>query len=58
MGGDSLIPYLWATTGLVMLVLIVLMIAWAHRHGQFDEDIKQQIFDRGDDDRYGDAAPR
>ena len=58
MGGDSLIPYIWATTGLLMLVLIVLMIGWAHSHGQFDENIKEQIFDDGDDDRYGDATPR
>lgn len=52
MGGNTLIPYLWAGTGLVMLVVIALMIHWAHGHGQFDEDIKNQIFSDGDDDRY------
>ncbi len=46
MGGDTLIPYLWAATGLVMLVVIVLMIHWAYAHGQFDENIKNQIFKR------------
>ena len=56
MGGDTLIPYLWAATSLVMLVVIVLLIYWAHAHGQFDEDIKNQIFSTGDDDRYGHGA--
>lgn len=58
MGGDTLIPYIWAATGLVMLVVIVLLIHWAHAHGQFDEDIKRQIFSDGDDDRYGHEARR
>lgn len=60
MGTDTLIPYLWAATGLVMLVVIVLAIYWAHLHGQFDESIKQQIFSDGDDDRYaeGKGEPR
>jgi nitrogen fixation-related uncharacterized protein len=58
MGGDTVIPYIWAATGLVMLVVIVLMIHWAHAHGQFDEDIKNQIFSDGEDDRYGDGARR
>ena len=58
MGGDTLIPYLWAATGLVMLVVIVLMIHWAHAHGQFDENIKNQIFEAGDDDRFDNGARR
>jgi nitrogen fixation-related uncharacterized protein len=53
MGANTLIPYLWAATGLVSLFLIVLAIWWAHSHGQFDEDIKNQVFSAGDDDRYG-----
>jgi nitrogen fixation-related uncharacterized protein len=53
MSGDVLIPYIWAATGLVMLVAIVLVIYWAYKHNQFDEDIKNQIFTEGDDDRYG-----
>lgn len=52
MSGEELIPYIWALTGLVMLVVIVLLIYWAYHHGQFDEDIKDQIFTPGDDDRY------
>lgn len=52
MSGETLIPYIWAATGLVMLVGIVLVIYWAYKHGQFDEDIKKQIFTEGDDDRY------
>ena len=50
--GEVLIPYIWAATGLVMLVAIVVAIYWAYRHNQFSEDIKDQIFTEGDDDRY------
>jgi heme exporter protein D len=50
--GEVLIPYIWAATGLVMLVAIVLLIGWAHKHNQFDEHIKDQIFTEGDDDRF------
>lgn len=53
MGSNALIPYIWAATGLLMLVVIVVMIYWAHGHGQFDENIKHQMFSNGDDDRYG-----
>ena len=47
--GEVLIPYIWAATGLVMLVGIVLAIFWAYQHGQFSEDIKEQMFTPGDD---------
>jgi nitrogen fixation-related uncharacterized protein len=50
--GEVLIPYIWAATGLVMLVAIVVAIFWAYQHNQFSEDIKEQIFTKGDDDRY------
>ena len=50
--GEVLIPYIWAATGLVMLVAIVVAIFWAYQHNQFSEDIKDQIFTEGDDDRY------
>lgn len=53
MGANTWIPYIWAATGLLMLVVIALMIYWAAGHGQFDEQIKHQIFSDGDDDRYG-----
>jgi len=53
MGGNTLVPFIWAGTGLFTLVVIVLGIYWAHGQGQFDEDIKNQIFSFGDDDRYG-----
>ena len=53
MGGNTLVPFIWAGTGLLTLVVIVLGIYWAHGQGQFDEDIKNQIFSFGDDDRYG-----
>ena len=52
MTGEVLIPYIWAGTGLIMLIGIVIMIYWAYRHNQFDESIKDQIFTKGDDDRY------
>jgi hypothetical protein len=53
MNADTLIPYIWAFTGLVMLVGIVFVIYWAYGDGQFDENIKDQMFTEGDDDRYG-----
>lgn len=56
MGANTWIPYIWAATGLLMLVVIALAIYWASTHGQFDEEIKNQIFSAGDDDRYG--APK
>jgi nitrogen fixation-related uncharacterized protein len=52
MGGNTLVPFIWAGTGLLTLVVIVIGIYWAHGHSQFDEDIKNQIFRSGDDDRY------
>ncbi len=52
MSADTLIPYIWAATGLVMLVGIVCAIFWAYCEGQFDENIKDAIFTKGDDDRY------
>ena len=52
MSGEILIPYIWAATGLVMLLVIVLVIYWAYKNNQFDEHIKDQIFSEGDDDRY------
>ena len=57
MGGNSLVPFIWAGTGLSTLVVIVIGIYWAHGHSQFDEDIKNQIFSSGDDDRYGSPEP-
>lgn len=51
---EQLIPYIWAATGLVSVTAIVVVIYWAYRHNQFDEDIKDQIFTPGDDDRYKD----
>lgn len=52
MTADTLIPYIWAATGLIMIVVIVVLIFWASRDTQFDESIKDQIFSPGDDDRY------
>jgi nitrogen fixation-related uncharacterized protein len=52
MSADTLIPYIWAATGLVMLAGIVLAIYWAYGNGQFDERIKEGMFTEGDDDRY------
>jgi len=58
MGSDTLIPYIWAATGLVSLVAIVVLIYWAYTHNQFDENIKNQLFTDGDDDRYGKTRGR
>jgi len=52
MTGEVLIPYIWAATGLVTLVFVVLGIYWAYQHDQFDEDISKQLFTEGDDDRF------
>lgn len=52
MYAETLIPFIWAATGLLMLVAIVIVIYWAYRNNQFDENIKDQIFTEGDDDRY------
>ncbi len=52
MNAETFIPFIWAATGLIMLVGIVVVIYWAYRHDQFDENIKDQIFTEGDDDRY------
>lgn len=52
MSADVLIPYIWAGSGLLSLLAIVLLIYWAYTHNQFDEDIKNQMFTEGDDDRY------
>lgn len=52
MNAATLIPYIWAATGLILLVVIVIGIYWAGIHSQFDEDIKKQIFTPGDDDRF------
>ena len=49
---ETLIPYIWAATGLVMLVTVVVLINWAYKNNQFDEHIKDQIFTEGDDDRF------
>ena len=52
MNAESLIPFIWAATGFLMLDAIVVVIFWAYRNNQFDENIKDQIFTEGDDDRY------
>lgn len=52
MSGEVLIPYIWAGTGIVTLIFVVLGIYWAYKHGQFDEDISKQIFTKGDDERF------
>ena len=44
---EVLIPYIWAATGLVMLVAIVVAIFWAYQHNQFNEDIKDPDFHSG-----------
>jgi len=54
MTGEMLIPYIWAATGLVTLVFVVVGVYWASNHHQFDEDISKQIFTEGDDERYQD----
>ena len=52
MNPETLIPFIWAATGLIMLIAIVIVIFWAYKNNQFDESIKEQLFTEGDDDRY------
>jgi uncharacterized membrane protein len=52
MTGDVLIPYIWAATGIVTLIFVVIGVYWASKHHQFDEDISKQIFSEGDDERF------
>jgi len=52
MSSEVFIPYIWAATGLVTLVFVVLGVYWAKNHDQFNEDISKQIFTDGDDERY------
>ncbi len=55
MNSESLIPYIWAATGMVTLIFVVIGVYWAYTHNQFDENITRQIFTEGDDDRYEDG---
>jgi len=52
MTGDVLIPYIWAATGIVTLIFVVIGVYWASKNHQFDEDITKQIFTDGDDERF------
>ncbi len=52
MTGDVLIPYIWAATGIVTLIFVVIGVYWASKNHQFDEDISKQIFTEGDDERF------
>ena len=52
MTGEVLIPYIWAGTGVVTLICVVIGVYWASKNNQFDEDISKQIFTDGDDERF------
>ncbi len=52
MTGEVLIPYIWAATGIVTLIGVVIGVYWASKHHQFDENISKQIFTDGDDERF------
>lgn len=49
---DGIMAYVWAIFSLVVLMFVAGFIWWCHKTGQFDENIKYQIFTEGDDDRF------
>ncbi|MFQ5508123.1 MAG: hypothetical protein ACE5FN_02165 [Leptospirillia bacterium] len=46
------VPYVWVISAVFLLIGVVIAISWGFRSGQFDEDIKHQMFEDLDDDMY------
>ncbi len=51
MQSDAIFPATWFVLGYLALLIVILVVAlyWARRHGQFDdtEEIKFKVFDDG-----------
>jgi nitrogen fixation-related uncharacterized protein len=43
--------YLWLVVGAMIIIAAVVMIRWAARNEQFDEDIKYVVFDEKDQEK-------
>lgn len=48
---DGWTIYLWLVVGALIIITAVVMIRWAARNEQFDEDIKYVVFDENDKDK-------
>jgi len=49
---DGIVIYWWIISGAIIIVGVIFGIRWAYKNGQFNEDIKYQIFETMDDDMY------
>lgn len=43
--------YVWMVAGGMIILAAIYGIRWAHKHEQFDEDIKYLVFDENDRDK-------
>ena len=46
------VPYVWVISAVFLLIGVVIAVSWGFRTGQFDEQIKHQMFEDLDDDMY------
>ena len=46
------VPYVWVISAVFLLVGVVIAVSWGFKTGQFDEQIKHQMFEDLDDDMY------
>jgi nitrogen fixation-related uncharacterized protein len=49
---EGAVVYIWVIWGLIILVVAAFAAFWAYRSGQFDENIKYQLFTEPDDDIF------
>ena len=48
---DGWTIYVWMVAGGLIILAAIFGIRWAHKNGQFDEDIKYLVFDENDKDK-------
>jgi hypothetical protein len=48
---DGWTIYLWLVAGVLIIIAAAVMIVWAKKNEQFDEDIKYLVFDENDRDK-------
>ncbi|MDH4228695.1 MAG: hypothetical protein OEW11_02990 [Nitrospirota bacterium] len=46
------VPYVWVLSAVFLLIFVVIAVTWGFKRGQFNEDIKYQMFEDLDDDMY------
>jgi hypothetical protein len=49
---DGIVAYVWVAFGGLVLIVVAVFIGWCYKNDQFNEEIKNQIFSEGDDDRF------